>query len=85
MLNVKQAVGAAIEYVKEFGDVFPFRDARLEETEFDRESGTWWITLSFLDRENPLLTSRINKLFEVSADTGVIKSMKTKPFLGTRL
>jgi hypothetical protein len=79
MIDVRQAVAAAINYVKEFSDYLPAKDVRLEETELS-EQGVWRITLSFL--ENQLIGSRSYKMFEIDANNGAVRSMKARSFLG---
>lgn len=79
MINVKQAVDAAIAYVQDFSNLVPSEGVRLEETDFDDRSGEWFITLSFV--ENEFTGHRIAKLFRVDGTTGAVKSMKTRsPF-----
>ena len=80
MIGVKQAVAAAIEYVKDFADLLPTNDVRLEETELSDQQGVWRITLSLL--ENPIIGSRSYKIFEIDALDGHVKSMKARSFLG---
>lgn len=82
MINVKQAVDAALGYVRQFGDLFPAGGVRLEETELREEvdgSRYWSITLSFI--ENQMTGSRTTKIFLIDGETGEIVSMKTRsPF-----
>ena len=80
MIDVKQAVAAAINYVKEFSDYLPAKDVRLEETELLDQQAVWRITLSFL--ENQIIGSRSYKAFEIDATNGQVKSMRARSFLG---
>ena len=80
MIDVRQAVAAAIDYVKTFSDLLPAKDVRLEETEFGDQQAVWRITLSFV--ENQIIGSRSYKLFEIDALDGHVKSMKARNFLG---
>jgi hypothetical protein len=82
MINVKQAVGAAIAYVNDFADLLPVREVRLEETEFVEDEDIWLITLSFVD--NPMTGSRSYKVFVIDALNGQIKSMKARSAISTR-
>src|SRR5437879_5827179 len=53
VIPVKQAVDAALEYIRNFGGMFPDTyNVRLEETEIDDQDNDWLITLSFV--ENPI-------------------------------
>ncbi len=79
VIDVRQAVAAAIEYVKTFADLLPAKDVRLEETEFSDQQGVWRITLSFV--ENQIIGSRSYKIFEIDALDGHVKSMKARSFL----
>lgn len=78
-IDVRQAVAAAIDYVKTFADLLPAKDVRLEETEFSDQHGVWRITLSFI--ENPIIGSRSYKAFEIDALDGRVKSMRARSFL----
>jgi hypothetical protein len=81
MIDVKTAVRAAVDYVKEFQELIPPRELRLEETEY-LDAGLWEITLSFL--ENNVTGARSYKSFVIDAQTGEIKSMKVRSLLGVR-
>jgi hypothetical protein len=77
LIPVKTAVNSAVDYVREFGDLFPNPSrVRLEETEFDGSSEDWIITLSF--EEVPFSNYRIYKQFRVNAHTGAVAAMKMK-------
>jgi hypothetical protein len=82
MIDVKQAVDAALGYVRQFGELFPSGGVRLEETELREESDGspyWTITLSFI--ESPMTGARTSKIFLIDGDTGQVLSMKTRsPF-----
>jgi len=80
MINVKQAVEAAIAYTRQFADLMPTSGLRLEETELD-DSG-WNITLSFV--ENPVLGTRSYRVFEIDPDNGEVISMKARNILGQK-
>jgi hypothetical protein len=85
MIDVKQAVRAAVDYVHEFQDLLPPRELRLEETEFVEGhlgAGVWQITLSFL--ENQVTGARSYKSFTIDAETGEIKAMKVRSLLTAR-
>jgi hypothetical protein len=81
MLDIKAAVRTAVDYVKEFPDLIPPREIRLEETEY-LDSGDWQITLSFL--ENPISGARSYKSFLIDSNTAAVKAMKVRALLGAR-
>jgi hypothetical protein len=85
MIDVKRAVGVALAYTKDFGDLFPSSDARLEETELVENRGRsfWAITLSFT--ENQVIGTRSYKLFLIDAETGEVQSMKTRNVLSSAI
>lgn len=62
-MNVKEAVGIAMDYVSSFDAVFPTRGLRLEETEIG-EDGNWAVTLSFIDSDSALLDLRDTRVFK---------------------
>lgn len=75
MIDVKQAVQAAVTYVENFGALMPTpTSARLEETEFDEMKDEWVVTMSFA--ENPI--SRTVKVFRINATDGTVRSMKSR-------
>ncbi|MGD0023750.1 MAG: hypothetical protein ABSC37_03845 [Xanthobacteraceae bacterium] len=89
MVDVKSAVRIAIDYLKEFQEFIPARSFRLEETEYDENSGCWLITLSTLDESKPQSglgelaaalspDKRIYKILRIDAETGNVKSMKVR-------
>jgi hypothetical protein len=84
MIGVKQAVGSAIDYVREFSDFLPTQDIRLEETELVEKEGNpvWLVTLSFV--ESRVIGSRAYKIFEIDADNGMVNSMKVRNILVPR-
>lgn len=76
MIDVRQAVRAALSYIAEFSQLLPQTDLRLEETELDEETGDWLITLSFL--ENALSTSRQYKSFRIDRTSGDVIWMRVR-------
>ena len=81
LIPVKQAVQNAVAYVREFGDMFPYKDsARLEETELDDQRDEWLITISF-DAPSDFLgpmSKRVYKVFHVNGHTGEVTAMKNR-------
>lgn len=83
MIDVRQAVKSAIDYVYGFKDLMPVENARLEETELrfdDQGDQVWVITLSFV--ENQILGTRSFKTFHVDANNGTVKSMRSRNLVG---
>lgn len=89
MIEVKQAIAAAIESVKDFYGEPP--DLLLEEVERSEDDKHWLITLGFsvapatqpantLQQLSAALKSprRVYKVFRVDADTGKVDSMKIR-------
>ncbi len=76
MIDVKQAVNAAIAYVNDFPSLLSTANVRLEETELSDTETYWNITLSFI--ENALMGTRTYRIFKIDAETGVVKSMKAR-------
>jgi hypothetical protein len=71
-LSVKEAVAIAMDYIRSFGEFFPGRGMRLEETEI-AENGNWLVTLSFIDSDT--FDTRVYRRFEVDMRTKEVKSM----------
>jgi hypothetical protein len=85
VIDVKQAVKAAISYVRDFRDILPDQDLRLEETELVDDGGlgaVWLITLGM--RENPFSGEDYTfRQFVVDAQDGTVKAMKSRLPLGS--
>jgi hypothetical protein len=79
MIDVRQAVAAATNYIGEFSDLLPIGQLRLEETEYNERDGVWYITLSFI--ENAVIGTRAYKLFGVEGQTGQVKFMRARNVL----
>ena len=83
-INVQQATKAAKDYLSELQGFMGglVNDIRLEESEISEDDQTWLITLSFTrPADNQLVPTQVQreyKLFEISADTGQVKSMKIR-------
>lgn len=73
-ITVRQAVDAALRYIKNFSDVINASDVRLEETIFDEQNDSWVITLSYAS--SPTAEGfRYTKRFVISNQSGDILSM----------
>ena len=81
MIDVQTAVKAAVAYVREFQELIPPREIRLEETDHT-DSGDWLITLSFL--ESPITGMRSYKVFRINGATGAVLSMKSRSLASAR-
>ena len=86
MVPVKQAVGHAVQFLRDMYEGEPLDDIRLEEVEISDDEKAWNITLSFLrgpSNVQPLLPfalprTREYKAITVSAETGAVRSMKIR-------
>jgi hypothetical protein len=85
-MDVKQAVGIAVKFVKEVYDEKDIPGLLLEEVILSSEDDTWYVTLGF---DRPERTSAIDalagrrpqrayKIIAVNAKTGDIQSMKIR-------
>lgn len=90
MIDIKQAVSIAIEFMKSLYDKSEILDLRLEEVELSDDAQYWLITLGFL-RPSPAKHPfeaiaalgqpsyvRVYKVIKVNADTGDTMSMKIR-------
>lgn len=92
MIDVKQAVQAAIDSARTFYDKQQFVDLALEEVELSEDERFWLITLGFIMPDlTPVETNTIvsllqarqkyerkYKVFKVNTDTGHVVSMKIR-------
>lgn len=91
MVDVKSAVLAASDYIKEFQELLnnPLDNLRLEEVDRTEDNKYWLITLGYDDPEGlkhvpefltPVtqLSSREYKLFRIDAENGNVESMKIR-------
>ena len=79
MIDVKQAVNIASQYlISLYADKAP-SDVQLEEVELSEDEKFWFVTLSFTERLSYLINLRKSyKLFKINADTGQVQSMKIR-------
>jgi hypothetical protein len=78
MIDVKQAVNIAVEYLKAF---YPhLKQIRLEEVELSDDRNFWFITLSYPDESNITILppSKQYKIFKIDVETGEVLSMKIR-------
>ncbi|MGB3791068.1 MAG: hypothetical protein WA949_23885 [Phormidesmis sp.] len=91
MVDVKFAITAARDYIKEFQALLdnPLENLRLEEVERTEDRKYWLITLGYDDPDglkhlpdfltpSTQLSSREYKLFRVNSDSGEVESMKIR-------
>jgi hypothetical protein len=83
MVDVKQAVAAAVAFAKDILEPYRARDLLLEEVEPSQKDGNhdvWLITISFpkTGTLNVLSNDRDYKTFTVDADTGEVQAMKIR-------
>lgn len=76
MVTIRDAVRAATDYLRDFGELLPSQTGlRLEETELWDDPWLWIVTLSF--QTDPFDDkSRTYKQFKIHPDTGEVLSMK---------
>jgi hypothetical protein len=85
MLEVKEAVRIATEYIQTLYSEKQIPELRLEEVELTPDNQFWEVTLSFVVREPTAYLSlgdaartREYKVFRINAETGQVQSMKIR-------
>lgn len=85
MLEVKEAVKIATEYIQTLFSERQIPELRLEEVELSADNQFWEVTLSFVVREPTAYLSlgdaartREYKIFRINAETGQVQSMKIR-------
>lgn len=85
MLDVKEAVRVASEYIQTLFTEKQIPELRLEEVEMSEDGKFWDVTMSFVVREPTAYLSlgdsaktREYKVFKVNAETGQVQSMKIR-------
>ena len=81
MVDGKQVVAKAMEYVKAVYDPSQVADLMLEEVERSEDGKHWFITLGFTPREGGAAGSTFERTFKVLkivAETGEVLSMKIR-------
>lgn len=93
MIDVKQAIRAAADFVAETLSDEKLLDVRLEEVELTENEETWFITLSFLRRQKATTglaeacsepvgrMEREYKILAVDSERGRVRSMKIRQLL----
>ncbi|RDI95955.1 hypothetical protein DV704_03270 [Meiothermus sp. QL-1] len=87
MLEVKEAVRIAMDYIQSLYSEKQLPELRLEEVELTPDNQFWEVTLSFVVREPTAYLSlgeaartREYKVFRINAETGQVQSMKIRRF-----
>jgi hypothetical protein len=79
MIDVKQAVDAASQYLATLYANDPPSNVRLEEVELSEDEKYWLVTLSFSDTLQVFIPPRRSyKLFKINAESGQVQSMKIR-------
>jgi hypothetical protein len=91
MIDAKQAVNKAMDYLNDMFNTTDFRDVLLEEVELSDDDRIWSVTVGFMRRqastaEGPMASlvgsteqfKRELKVFAIDAESGIVRSMKTK-------
>lgn len=88
MINVKQAVRAAADYLDMLYEEQPLADVRLEEVEKTSDRQNWLVTWSFSRTESPAgnafqalagpQTRRVYKVVEIEGDSGEPVAMRIR-------
>ncbi len=85
MIDVKEAVKIATEYIQTLFAERQIPELRLEEVELSPDNQFWEVTLSFVVREPTAYLSlgdaartREYKVFRINAETGQVQSMKIR-------
>lgn len=85
MLEVKEAVKVATDYIQALFAERQIPELRLEEVELSEDKKHWEVTLSFVVREptaylslGDAARSREYKVFKVDAESGQVQSMKIR-------
>ena len=91
MVDAKQAVKMAMEYLNEIYDTKEFKDVMLDEVELSEDNRYWNVTIGFARRqvstsEGPMASlvgkteqyKRESKIFTIDAESGIVRSMKIK-------
>ena len=81
MVDGKQAVGKAMEYVKAVYDLSQVTDLMLEEVERSEDGKHWYVTLGFTPHEpasGETTFERTYKVVKIVVETGEVLSMKIR-------
>ena len=80
MVDGKQAVVKAMEYVKAVYDTSQVGDLMLEEVERSEDGKHWYVTLGFSPGQGGSAGERSYKVVKIVVETGDVLSMKIRKF-----
>ena len=91
MVDVKEAVGKAMDYLKDMYQIDQFKDVLLEEVDLSEDNKFWNVTIGFTRRQEttsggPMATligqstefKREFKVFQIDSENGALRSMWTR-------
>ena len=91
MVDVKEAVGKAMDYLKDMYQIDQFKDVLLEEVDLSEDNKFWNVTIGFTRRQEttsggPMATLigqstefwREFKVFQIDSENGALRSMRTR-------
>jgi len=91
MVDVKEAVGKAMDYLKDMYQIDQFKDVLLEEVDLSEDNEFWNVTIGFTRRQEstsggPMATligqstefKREFKIFQIDAENGALRSMRSR-------
>jgi len=91
MVDVKEAVGKAMDYLKDMYQIDQFKDVLLEEVDLSEDNKFWNVTIGFTRRQEttsggPMATligqstefKREFKVFQIDSENGALRSMRTR-------
>jgi len=91
MVDVKEAVGKAMDYLKDMYQLDQFKDVLLEDVDISEDNKYWNVTIGFTRRQEstsggPMATligqstefKREFKVFQIDAKTGDLRSMRSR-------
>ena len=90
-MDVKEAVGKAMDYLKDMYRIDQFKDVLLEEVDLSEDNKFWNVTIGFTRRQEstsggPMATligqstefKREFKIFQIDAENGALRSMRSR-------
>jgi hypothetical protein len=91
MVDVKEAVGKAMDYLKDMFQIDQFKDVLLEEVDLSQDNKFWNVTIGFTRVQEstsggPMATligqsaefKREFKVFQIDAESGALRSMRSR-------
>jgi hypothetical protein len=78
MVDGKQVVAKAMEYVKAVYESAQVVDLMLEEVERSEDGKHWYVTLGFTPKDADATAERTFKVLKIVAETGEVLSMKIR-------